>query len=343
MSRGMYKAERLAEMERLYCQRAYSDSDMADRLNVDRTTIYRCRLELEQKIPFQEVEPGRWRIDRARYLSEIRLNLHEALALYLAARRASQQTRMSQPYTAGALEKLALALRQPMTGKLVDAAQEILNLHAEPERVSVLKTVSEAWVQSQKLRIAYLGLRSSAARIHVISPYLIEPSPWTDGVYLIGLNELYGDIVPYKLDRIQHATNTGEPFTIPDNFDERQLLRHAWGIWGGEGEPHNVVLRFAPGVATRRLQETIWHPSQEVELQPDGGCIWRAPIAEWQEMLPWIRGWGADVEVLEPEGLREVLVEEAKHLADRYGWKVSQDADNSTLDDTFHSFYGAGK
>ncbi|MBC8333145.1 MAG: CRISPR-associated helicase Cas3' [Anaerolineae bacterium] len=44
-----------------------------------------------------------------------------------------------------------------------------------------------------------------------------------------------------------------------------------------------------------------------------------APIAEWQEMLPWIRGWGAAVEALAPEGLRKALIREAKLLAGLYG------------------------
>jgi predicted DNA-binding transcriptional regulator YafY len=98
MSRGLTKAERLREMERLYVQQAFSDIEMAERLGVDRTTVYRDRVALELEYPFQPGEGGRWRIDRTRYLSGIKLNLHEALALYLAARRASRQTHAAQPY-----------------------------------------------------------------------------------------------------------------------------------------------------------------------------------------------------------------------------------------------------
>jgi len=58
---------------------------MAERLDVDRTTVYRDRTELETHIPFVEVEPGRWAIDRLKYLSSIRVNLAEALALYLVS------------------------------------------------------------------------------------------------------------------------------------------------------------------------------------------------------------------------------------------------------------------
>jgi len=97
-----------------------------------------------------------------------------------------------------------------------------------------------------------------------------------------------------------------------------------------------VVLRFHPKLAMR-VRETRWHPSQRIEEQADGHVLWRALVAEPQEMLPWVRGWGADVEVVEPLALRETLMGEAKMLAKLYGWHVnsSSTVTSSTLDDFF--------
>ena len=72
-----------------------------------------------------------------------------------------------------------------------------------------------------------------------------------------------------------------------------------------------VVLRFHPRVAMR-VQESRWHRGQQIEVQPDGYLIWRAKVAEPQEMLPWVRGWGADVEVLEPVELRDEVIAEVR-------------------------------
>ena len=267
MSRSYTKAQRLQEMERLYFQRAYTDIEMAERLEVDRATVYRDRLELERGAPFVADTPGSWRIDRSRYLSQIRVDLHEALALYLAARRASQQTRVVQPHTASALEKLALALRQPMTNRLVRAADQILAQNAQPERVKVLETAARSWVEGRKLRISYRGLKSKRALNYVICPYLIEPSPWSDGVYVIGHSDVHGSLATFKVERMESAALTNEMFTLPETFDEQALLQYAWGIWyGEEAEAVTVLLRFAPGVAARRLQESIWHPMQKITV-----------------------------------------------------------------------------
>ncbi len=75
---GMTKAERLAEMKRLYIQRAYSDIEMAERLGVDRTTVYRDRVELTTEYPIEPDEQGRYRINRSKLISEIKVNLQSA-------------------------------------------------------------------------------------------------------------------------------------------------------------------------------------------------------------------------------------------------------------------------
>jgi CRISPR-associated endonuclease/helicase Cas3 len=314
----MNRAERLKEMERLYAQRAFSDIEMARRLGVDRTTVYKDRIGLEATAPFAHDGCGGHRIDRARYISGIRLNLHEALALYLAARRASRQTGLAQPHVANALEKLAVALRSPMAERLVQEADLVLARAPNPERVAALEAIAEGWAGGQKVRVLYQSLRSPQAQTHLVSPYLIEPSLWGDGTYVIGHSDRHDAVTTFKLERVEHATLTGEPFNVPEGFDGGALLDQAWGIWYGEGRPVRVVLRFGPGPAARRLKESVWHPSQEIADCPDGGCTWTACVAEWRELVPWVRGWGADVEALEPAELRETLVCEAGRLAALY-------------------------
>ena len=65
-----------------------------------------------------------------------------------------------------------------------------------------------------------------------------------------------------------------------------------------------VRLRFAPE-AGHRLRETRWHPSERLTELEDGGVEWRATVADWTEMIPWVQGWGALAEVLAPQAMRE--------------------------------------
>jgi CRISPR-associated endonuclease/helicase Cas3 len=340
MSRALTRSERLDEMKALYFVRGYRDSEMAERLGIDRTTVFRDRRTLEQEHVFNQEEDGRWRLDRTQYLSNIKVNLAEALTLYLAARRMSQQTRVAHIPVANALEKLALTLRQPLTTRLVAAADRILAQRQDSTRTMVFATVAQAWIENRYVRLHYRAFGHTGEKTHRFAPYLLEPSPWNDGIYLIGQSDLAHKPLTLKLDRIVRATLLG-PFDLPEDFDEAQLLRHAWGIWWGEGEPETVCLKFAPGPATRRLKESIWHPLEQVTDDPDGGARWQAPIADWQEMLPWIRGWGTGVEVLAPLALRETVMGEARALAMMYGWNMtSNPGAHPSIADTFAEIFG---
>ena len=110
---------------------------------------------------------------------------------------------------------------------------------------------------------------------------------------------------------------------MPAGFDGLELLQRAWGVMYGE-DLQTVTLRFAPGIAARRVKETVWHPSQKLRDLEDGRVEWSAQVGDWLEMLPWIRGWGADVEVVGPEELREALIGESRRLARQYRISMAQ-------------------
>lgn len=212
-----------------------------------------------------------------------------------------------------------------MTAQLVEAADQILSQKASPERVKVLETIAQGWVENLKVRIRHRSLKGKKTRDYVVSPYLIEPSPWSDGVYLIGHSDVHDGVATFKVERIERATLTTEQYTVPEDFDEGALLEHAWGIWSKAGEPTVVRLKFSPGIAARRVRESVWHPTEQVTDTEDGGCIWEAQVAEWREMVPWVRGWGADCEVLEPEALQNTLKREAQRLARLYNISIADE------------------
>lgn len=310
----------IEEMVRYYLLRAFSDAEMAEKVGTDRTNIYKIRtgvLEGQMGIPFVMEERGRYRIDRNHYVANIRLKPAEALALYLAGRRLQQQTKTAQQDVAVALEKLAEALHKPLAQKLVRAAQVIMQDQEQDERqAKIMRVLMDCWLNGRRVRIHHHTLHGTT-RQYVVSPYQLEPAVWGDGVYLIGYSDYHQGLATFKLARIEYASQTTEPFTIPDDFDSHQLLQHAWGIWHADEKTEIVRLRFSPHV-TPRIYETIWHPSQTIQKQNDGGCVWQAEIAEWREMEPWVRGWGSDVEVLEPAELREAIMADIQRSSRHY-------------------------
>jgi predicted DNA-binding transcriptional regulator YafY len=317
--RTIKRANLLNELERLYSDRAYSDAELAERFDVDRSTIYKARktMELEVGLPFIEEGRGRYRLDPQHRLSNVRLSPAEALALYIGGRRLQQQTRTHQRHVASALEKLARALRRPMMEQLTRAAQVVLDQQPSDDAQSeVMERIIEGWATGRKIRIQHHRL-GGKVRTYTVCPYQLEPSVWGDGVYLIGHSDYHNGIATFKVARIVHASVTVDPFCLPDDFDSHDLLQHAWGIWA-DGEPAQIVLRFSAAAAPR-VKESIWHPSQVIIDEADGGCLWRAHISGTREMMPWVLSWGPEVEVLEPAAMRDEVATRLRAAAGVYG------------------------
>jgi CRISPR-associated endonuclease/helicase Cas3 len=346
MERATGKAERLLQIESLLLAypQGLSRAEIARRIGVHRSTVFRYLPDLG-RFCIYETDDGRLAIDRDHYLMNVRLTLHEAMAVHLAARLMATRSDKQNPHAAAALRKLGLALETlaPRVAEHLKASAEVMEDQAQrydPVYLDVLETLTRAWSDG---RVARVWHRMADGRVfdYRFAPYFIEPYAVGQTSHAIGWRAPPGAVRTFKLERIQRIELTDRTYAIPADFDARQHLADAWGIWTSEAEPVEVVLKFHPRVAGR-VRETQWHRSEEVAEQADGSVIWRARVAAPQEMVPWVRGWGADVEVLEPDGLREQMMGEARRLAEAYGWQASRAGvgASDTLEQTFADFFG---
>jgi proteasome accessory factor B len=78
-----------------------------------------------------------------------------------------------------------------------------------------------------------------------------------------------------------------------------------------------VRLRFSPAAAPR-VRESVWHHSQRLEDLPNGGCELSMHVGGIKEVRAWVLGWGADVEVLAPDALRDEVGDHARRMTAMY-------------------------
>jgi predicted DNA-binding transcriptional regulator YafY len=230
------------------------------------------------------------------------------------------------PHVMAALTKLASTLPQPLNAHLKRAATRIEQQQNDSGQVLVLEAIAEGWGNGQKVKIGYRSPRSGTLRQRIIAPYALEPTP--SGIYVIGHDSWSDDIRTFKLDRLESAAVVEEMFTIPEDFDLEARLATGWRIMAGD-EVNEVRLRFLPEVISQ-VSERQWHPSQTIEPTPDGGCVLSVHVAKPQEMKPWIRSWGAQVEVLTPGWLRADIAQEMRQAVALYGPKRVVDAQKVT-------------
>lgn len=312
------KAQRLTHISHLlyHNPRGLTTRELAKLCNVNQRTIQRDLHDLEDTgVPLWQ-EEGRYGILEGYYIPPIHLKLPEAVALYLAGRLLARYSDRFDAHTASALAKLANVLPEPMAAHMHASIQRLATRQQDRQVEQMMETLATAWASQREVHIRYLGAQSEEPREYDLWPYCLEASGEGNAVYVIGWVPHIQELRTFKLERIQEARLTDRVFEAPSEFDAPTLLDSCWGIMYGEVK-ERVILRFAPS-ATRRLLETNWHPSQTLEILPDGGCLLTFEIAHPEEMIYWIRGWGPQVEVLEPDWLRAQMAAEAKATAALY-------------------------
>jgi hypothetical protein len=135
------------------------------------------------------------------------------------------------------------------------------------------------------------------------------------GAELSGSGESLGEPRNYRLDRIEALEVLDRTASPPPSFNLQDYASRSFGIYQGEVE--EIVLRVSPESAEDALGWRF-HPSQMVELQADGSVVVRFWATGLLELAWHLFTWGDRVEVVAPDALRVILVEELERALARH-------------------------
>lgn len=205
-------------------------------------------------------------------------------------------------------------------------AAEHLGAGELPARVRILRmagrnpgrhfqAAAAALLERRRLRIHYHAREGDALSWRDVSPQRL--THYRDNWYLDAWCHKRRGLRSFALERILEAKRLD---TRAEALDEAALDRHfatSYGIFAGEPK-HLAVLRFSAARA-RWVAEENWHPKQDARGLPDGSYELRIPYGDARELIGDILRHGAEVEVLEPQTLREAVAGALRAAADRYG------------------------
>jgi len=320
MNDRLMKTERLIKIWLLLAGNpaGYTIKELAKRFGVNIRTIYRDMVALGAglKVPVYN-DRKRWKISESHILPPIRFTLPEALNIFLSARLMLSYSHRYDPNMDATFTKLSAALPPALSEQVRKTMDWMQKLPKNEKHMRILATVAEAWVSQRRLRIVYRPLVAERALERIIEPYYIQPAAPGHASYVIAYCHYARAIRTFKIERIESAELTSEPYTIPDDFDANEFFGSSWGIVV-EGEVKTVRLKIVDPEVMRIMEETVWHPSQELERHKDGSMIMTLRITHTYELVSWILGWGERIEVLEPQELREEVMQTAKKMVKIY-------------------------
>jgi len=322
----MSQIERLYWIDREIREHRYPNARaVCDRFEVRPRTAYTDRDHLIQRLGaplvFDRARGGWAYRDPTYVLPFLALTDREAAAL----RRSLLAAHASLP-PADAASVLALAERlapyAPPLDPTAPGGPESLAGAVRPARdvgvpEGLLDDCRRATLRRHRLRLLYHSLHRDEVKERVVRPcHLLY---WRGEPYLIAWCEWRQNWRQFFLGRVREwALLPGPDAFAPDPaFDVNAYLARGLDLMHGP-EPVTVRARFSPRQA-RWVRERRYHDSQETEELADGGLVLTLRVAGTAEVRRWLLGYGAEVEVLEPAGLRAEVAAEAEKLAKIYG------------------------
>ncbi len=322
---------------------------LAERHGWKLRTVYRDLHSLEDAgFPVTQGPGAKWKlVDGWKEEVPFPLSSGELLSLYIA-RDLMRPLGAAQPVKDfnSLLQKLTVP-RARRSGKQRDLFPEFLSPLSTPSALGIdyephAEAIDEIWnatLSHHTIDCEYYTASRGEVTQRRLDPYALHFDPTLESLYLFAWCHLRTEVRTFAVHRFRSIEVSEDTFEVDRTFDVDRHLTGAFRIWRA-GNVEKIALRLAASASW--VVERQWHPTQEVREESDGTYKLALEVADQAELRRFILGLGADVEVLEPAGLREEIAEihEAALSVTRGGLAASRDsltrAGKGAADDAAH-------
>jgi predicted DNA-binding transcriptional regulator YafY len=189
----------------------------------------------------------------------------------------------------------------------------IVQMAARPAGES-FQSLAAALAERRRVQLSYYSRSRDQVSERQVSPQRLVH--YRDNWYLDAWCHLREDLRSFAVDAVRAARILEQPASEVDEAQMEEHFSSAYGIFGGKAD-QTAVLCFSPQRARWVAQER-WHSAQQGRFLEDGRYELRVPYRDPRELIMDILKYGADVEVVAPEGLRQAVTAELREALARY-------------------------
>ena len=197
--------------------------------------------------------------------------------------------------TATAHKKSKSDFAQPLT------RVKVLPMHRRAVDDAKFAAVAAALLTRHQLQTVSIHRQTKQPTTRELSPQRLVS--YRDNWYLDAWCHLRKALRTFSLDTLQTVRVLDDAAEDISAADLDQHFASSYGIFAGMAS-QLAVLRFSPKV-TGWIEREQWHPEQTSKALADGSIELTVPYGNATELIRDILRWGADVEVMAPEVLRE--------------------------------------
>ena len=184
-----------------------------------------------------------------------------------------------------------------------------------PGGVEHLETVVKAMQQSRILCIDYHQFGKEPKTL-LFRPYAMKI--YNRRWYVVGRSSEGGKIVNIALDRTLSMAMTDEVFVLPEDFDAKNYYACSVGVYVSEDDTPQIVKLRVRDIQREYLRTLPLHHSQEEEIAANEYSIFSYFLCLTPELTTQILAMGENVEVLQPQELRDRVKERAFQITNLY-------------------------
>ena len=196
-----------------------------------------------------------------------------------------------------------------------------------PSGQTWLTCIADAMRRNHVLSITHQGFGKPEPSTFDIEPYFLKvvKRRW----YVVARSPYYSErnkeqgvkpsdvYLVYALDRISDIQDTGKTFKIKKNFDVNQYFEGCCGVITSNELPQKIVLRAYNGFADY-LRTLPLHESQREIGSDDESTLFEYHLKPTFDFYQLVLAQGDQVEVLEPDPVREEMRNFAHNMLDYY-------------------------
>lgn len=301
---------------------------LADQIEVTQKTIQRditfMQNDLGLPLAYDRSRHGYYYERPVHEFPMMRYSVEDVVALFLA--RKAIEPLQGSPLEAtlrDSFRRLSGALHGEISFRWSDLEEafSVKDSGVVPGDVRLFEKLSRAVLECRELRFEYRKVDSDQWESRKLRPFHL--ADFDGGWYVIGHDPDRSARRTFALQRMRAVRVLRTRFLRPNDFNLTEHLGGSFGVWHrseDKGKRHRIRLRFT-GWAARMVSERRWHPSQETRWlgKNEEKLEIILDLSGFEEISRWILSWGPQVEVLEPEELREALIQSLTATQQIYG------------------------
>jgi len=293
---------------------------LADRFEVSSKTAQRSidyfRDHLQAPLEYVLSRKGYHYTDASYRLPVTRITEAELLALLISRKLIAEASAGS---LAGELEQISRRLGSLLAANLPgrSSPEDAFSFrwkgmsHTDP---LTFQAVTSALLQGKLLTFWYHSISSGNCNMRTVEPHHMVN--YLGNWHLIAFCHLLGEWRDFMLRRVTLAQVGKGAFRFRPEREWRPFLADSFGDFRNPGS-FDVVLRFTPERASW-VQGELWQEGEGGQTEEDGSLVLTIPVSHEAEMLMEILKHGSQVEVLEPQWLREKVEKELINAVGKY-------------------------